>query len=149
MTVREQILYKLKTDLLKIKPANGYINTIDLLFPVLIELDDVSVFPSVCFFFGEENAEPLTEDEQTFTNTINLIILTHIQGDTETDNGEILTNMAETWISDYDRFFSSDDCTIFGNDEIKSAYIVKKDPFVDYKHNRQTTGILMKIIYTN
>ncbi len=152
MTIREAILNLFSTDLLKITAANGYNNTITSCHPVFRELSRVTSFPQVNYFFGRERIEPASEDMRATKNALPLVILVHIQEDTDITQSGIITSSSESWVSDFKHFFDTTGaagCELFKEvPGIDGYYISLIEPYSDTGANRQTVGIELTIEYT-
>lgn len=154
MTIREAILDLFATDLLKITESNRYNNTITSCKPVFRELSRVTSFPQVNYFFGRERIEPASEDMRATKNALPVVILVHIQEDTDIMQSGIITSASESWVSDFKHFFDNSPSVDAGCDLLESVpgidgfYISLIEPYSDTGSNRQTVGIELTIEYT-
>lgn len=164
MTIREKILEQLKTDLLKITTANGYVHNVSdsMIFTSLNAVDDASILPVISVVPGAEESEMTETGLETL---LKVLLITRFQTDTDINKTGIVSDEAELWFRDFETLFcrpTQPDVNInhisglWNIDEpeggVEYYFISGKDPFADdLKDNRQTilTELTISIINLN
>lgn len=151
MTKRLELFEALRAELLKINRANGYLNEIKQVHPVMRRMDEVNSYPAIYAVPGEEQVKQELEERSLFDSEFEILVLTHIEVPSDTDESGLYTYEAEKWIEDYRRFISGNErsvcSTIHEMEGVISCYISRIEPYFDTGANRQTLMITVKIHY--
>jgi hypothetical protein len=150
MELIENILNTISSDLSKIQVENGYNNSIKEVVYGRTYLDEITNFPSVCYY--ENTPDTLfAEQESTEYRSITIAIEAHLNCLPEN-----LLSTKRSMFFDLNRLFSNDDSIlpIYRTDlnksnipELKHISNPYQDATIEHYKNSQTVGILLQIEY--
>jgi len=154
MTIRQQIINHLKTDLLKISTANGYTRSIGKVTFGKLSLSDVNEFDAVqsCFSLGADVTDD-SKNESVLRVQLPVLIQVFIESKNDIDNENLITDEAEVWLQNFDWFFYGGNTQIdIGNRSalknipgVSRYTIIVRDPMHSSHENRQSAAVLLRI----
>jgi len=137
----------------RITEANGYKHNAPEASKYYNVLDDVSVAPHINIYCGAEQIIPIEPGLET---TLKVIILTHVQVNTDLNKEGLLTDEIESWIEDYRSFFTfpstrdadaSKICTLWSVAGVTHYYMSSIEPYYDRNDNRHTIFTELTVNY--
>jgi hypothetical protein len=151
MSKRTEITDTLKRDLLKVSVSNGYFHDIEKVIPMFRTPDDFNELPAVCVVAGDEEITAGLEDENVSENSLEVVIMTHMEVTNDWDFSGKFTDEAERWIDDYRKFVHSINpaagCAVGFLDGVTHCYISRIEPYSDWRDNKQTLVIRVTVKY--
>lgn len=149
MTVREQILNSLYNGLQNITVANGYDNTIVEVKKGLVDSATINSFPILSVQLGSEIMQSQIEGQEEGLYSIDVFVI----GYAETND---ITTTVESLISDIKRYIYKDVnlsvsvvCNLFDIPYIQTYEIKEVNPYLAYKNNICSFGLLLKVEYVD
>lgn len=153
MTKRQEIFETLKTDLLKIKIANGYAHDINKVIAIQKTADAINEFDAVVLFKADERVSPRNEAQNVFECSLNLIVLAHIETMSDVDSEGLFTTEAESMAEDFQNLLGNPDpaagCTLGAIEGVDNFFISRIEPYTDTGESKQTLAITITVKYYN
>lgn len=155
MTIREAIIFLLKTDLLKINTANGYTRTISLVEAQPLDINKINDFESITASFTVGTAiYDEGANEGNIKGEVSALFQVYIETNQDIDKENLIISEAETWLKNFDwYFYGGNDIDISKRCALKtipgiSRYIIKaQDPQYSSAGTRQSAALVLRIFF--
>lgn len=147
MTVRENILNNLYNGLQNITSSNGYDNTVVEVRKGLVDSSTINSFPVLSVQLGSEVIQTQIEGNTEGLFSLDVFIIGFV-------NSNDITTDVESMIRDIKRYLYKDVtisenyvCNLFDIDFIQGYEIKEINPYLAYKNNICSFGVLLKVEY--
>lgn len=147
MTVRENILNNLYNGLQNITTSNGYDNTIVEVRKGLVDSSTINSFPVLSVQLGSEVIQTQIEGSTEGLFSLDVFIIGFV-------NSNDITTDVESMIRDIKKYLYKDVtisdnyvCNLFDIDYIQGYEIKEVNPYLAYKNNICSFGVLLKVEY--